>query len=265
MRFMIPVAVLLLASCSTLPDPSSSGSLDPATGNGRRLLEKSAATHGNRWDRYSKVSVSYDGTWARLATRIQPVLTDPEFRKSSNETYFPGSGRVIQEHSGPAGTKSVRRTRNVVQVRYNGEPTTDAEQLDAAALVADAYAAFLFGPSWLLAEGKGFRHIASKNLDGETCDLIAATLRPGFGRSDEDQVIAWISRESGLMRRLQFTLNGLESTRGADVDVVFSGMKKVADGSVWPTRFLERVQRPLSIKAHEWQLTRLATDGRKAL
>lgn len=63
------------------------------------------------------------------------------------------------------------------------------------------------------------------------------------------------------MRRIQFSLNGLESTRGADVDVTFSDFRKAPDGSLWRGHFLERIQRPIPAKAHEWQMTSLKLDG----
>ncbi|MEP4077977.1 hypothetical protein [Haloferula sp.] len=263
-RLLTFSALWLLCSCSTLPNPYQAGLSGGASGTGLAILKKSAESHGNRWDRFEKVEVSYSGTWAKMATRIQPVLTDSEFRKSSEESYFPRSGIVVQEHRGPGGSKSVRQTGDEVSISYNGTPSQDSEQRDASSLVVDAYTAFLFGPSWVLSEGQEFRLLASEEIEGEACDLVAATLRPGLGRAEEDQVIAWISRKSGWMRRLQFTLNGLESTKGADVDVVFSEMRKADDGSVWPTQFLERVQRPLAIKAHEWRMNRLILDGKKA-
>jgi len=101
-------------------------------------------------------------------------------------------------------------------------------------------------------------------LDGERCHLIAGRLSPGFGNSAEDHFIAWIGRDSSLMRRFQFTLNGLDSTRGADVDVTFSDFRKAADGSVWPGNFVEYIQRPLLAKAHQWRMTSLRLDGTRA-
>ncbi len=99
---------------------------------------------------------------------------------------------------------------------------------------------------------------------GTACHLVSGKMKPGLGRSPEDKFIAWIAKDTGYLKRFQFTLNGLESTKGADVDVIFSEMKTLADGSVWPTHFLELIQRPLKIKAHEWDTTSLSLNGRKA-
>lgn len=224
-------------------------------------MERSAAANGDAWKRNREIQVGYDGEWAPLAVRLQPALTDSGFRKSSVETYKPVTGSVRQVHTGPKGTKTVERRRPEIRVAFNGAASTEREAMDSAALVADAYTAFLFGSSWLSRKGADFRLLGERELGGETCHLIAGRLSPGFGVSGEDHFIAWIGRESLLMQRFQFTLNGLDSTRGADVDVTFSDFRKASDGSVWPGHFLERVQRPVPIKAHEWRMTSLRLDG----
>ena len=208
--------------------------------------------------------MEYTGEWSAIAKRLQPVLTDPDFRVSSVETYQPATGKVRQVHTGPLGTKTVDRRRPEIRVSFNGTASSEPEVLDSAALVADAYTAFLFGPSWLSRKGTDFNLIGERTLDGERCHLIAGRLSPGFGNSREDHFIAWIGRGSSLMRRLQFTLNGLDSTRGADVDVTFSEFRKAADGSVWPQNFVEYIQRPLQAKAHQWRMKSLKLDGAHA-
>jgi hypothetical protein len=260
-RFFVPAATAaLLASCSSLPVPGAATDIAPSQ-EARSIMERSAAATGDAWKRYRVVEVGYDGEWAPLAVRLQPALTDSGFRKSSVETYKPATGGVRQIHTGPKGTKTVERRRPDIRVGFNGEASSDLEVLDSAALVADAYTAFLFGPSWLSRKGADFRLLGERELDGETCQLIAGRLSPGFGTSGEDHFIAWIGRESSLMRRIQFSLNGLESTRGADVDVTFSDFRKAPDGSLWPGHFLERIQRPIPAKAHEWRMTSLKLDG----
>lgn len=263
-RHLIPIAAaVLLASCSSLPVPGPDTAGAP-TEEARRILNQSAAAHGDPWRKYRLVEVGYTGEWSPIAERLQPVLTDSGFRKSSVETYQPAAGKVRQVHSGPSGTKTVDRLRPGIKVAFNGTSSTDREVLDSAALVADAYTAFLFGPSWLSRNGKDFKLIGGRMLDGERCELVAGRLSPGFGSSSEDHFIVWISRETSLMRRFQFTLNGLDATRGADVDVTFSDFKKTADGSVWPENFVEYIQRPLLAKAHEWRMTSLRLDGVRA-
>lgn len=147
-------------------------------------------------------------------------------------------------------------------VSYNGEQIGDEPRRDASALVADAYTAFLFGSSWLMAHGEDLAVLSPAELEGVPCVRVQGRLKPGFGFSEEDRFIAWIDAESKLLRRLQFTIEGLESTRGADVDVTFSEFWTAKDGSVWPGRFIEWVQRPVLVKAHDWRMTALEVDGR---
>jgi hypothetical protein len=264
MRALIALlAVSLFSSCSTLPRPGAEAG-PAAPGDALGVLRQSARSQGDPWKKYRQVDTAYTGEWSAIATRLQPVLTDPEFRQDSVETYRPRRAEVRQLHRGPGGIKEVRREGRAISVSYQGSPSSDPEVLSSAALVADAYTAFLFGSSWLAEKGRELRLLPSRELDGEPCQLVAGRLAPGFGMADEDHFIAWIGKESRLLRRFQFSLNGLDSTRGADVDVVFSEHWKAPDGSVWPGRFLERIQRPVRAKAHEWTMTALTLDGRQA-
>jgi hypothetical protein len=265
MKHFFPLLLsFAVISCTTLPNPSKiSGS--PTNPQAAAVLKKSALAHGDPWKRLGTVELSFDGEWSPLACKIQPVITDPEFRKSSVETYRPGLKQLTQLHRGPGGSKMVKRTGNSIIISYNGAPTKDAEQLDAAALVADAYTIFVFGSSWLSENAENLQLLPSRKLDGESCDLVSGTLKPGLGRSGEDQFIAWISKDTGFLKRFQFTLNGLESTRGADVEVTFFDFKSMPGGTTWPTHFIERIKRPLNIKAHEWRMTSLSLDGRRVL
>ncbi len=260
-RYSLPIgAAALLASCSSLPVPGPA-TVGTPTEDARKIMKLSAARHGDGWKKYREVEVAYTGEWSPLAKRLQPGLTDPGFRKASVETYHPATGKVRQVHNGPMGTKTVDRHKPEIRVSFNNAISSNREVLDSAALVADAYTAFLFGPSWLVRKGTDFKLIGERTLDDERCHLIAGRLSPGFGNSGEDHFIAWIGHDSSLMKRFQFTLNGLDSTRGADVDVTFSDFRKVAGGSVWPRHFVESIHRPFPAKAHTWQMTSLRLDG----
>ncbi len=260
--YFLALGLSLLVSCSSLPVPS--GSADTGTGaDALAVLKRSAAKSAHPWQRYRQVKVSYSGEWSNLATRLQPILTDPGFRKGSVETYQPRSGRVRQFHTGPQGTKEVTRQGSKTVVVVNGKVSNDGQVTAAAALVADAYTAFLFGPSWLVGRGSDLSLLAQKSLGGERCTLVAGKLSPGIGSSAADYFIAWIGDESGLMRRFQFSLNALDSTRGADVEVTFSDHWKAADGSIWPGHFIETIERPILTKAHDWRLTGLRLGERK--
>jgi len=252
-----------LISCSTLPVPGETRAVSSSK-EADELLRESASRHGRPWQRCRSVEVGYDGEWSFVATRLQPVITDPGFRKSSREIYQPQKKRVRQVHQGKLGTKEVVRQGSSVAVKFNGVASNDPEVKDAAALVADAYTVFLFGSSWLLENGRELHVLEAGNLDGEICHLVAGRLRPGLGHTGDDHFIAWIGKESGLMKRVQLSLNGMDSTRGADVDVVFSDFRKTADGLVLPRHFVEYIQRPVKAKAHEWRMlsvkTEMATD-----
>jgi hypothetical protein len=263
MKWLPPLLSLVcLASCSSLMVPGEA----PAVGTAheaRALLESSARATGDAWASYRKVTVAYDGEWGGLVKRLQPDLVDAGFRKSSVETYDTRRETVTQKHRGPDGEKTVERTRQDAAVAYNGVRIGPESRRDASALVADAYTAFLFGPSWLLRKGESLEVIGVETIGGETCDGVQGRLRPGFGFAEEDRFIAWIGRDSRRMLRLQFTIDGLASTRGADVDVTFSEFWTAGDGSVWPGRFVEWVRRPVLVKAHDWRMEGLEVDGRK--
>jgi hypothetical protein len=73
--------------------------------------------------------------------------------------------------------------------------------------------------------------------------------------SEADGVIAWIGNQTKRLHRVQLTLNGLESTAGADVDVTFGNFRPGPEETEWPHHFVERIRRPINAKAHEWKLT----------
>lgn len=259
---LLAIVAATFTACTSLPDPRSpvQGSAEHAV----RLLEQSAARAGKPWRRLERVEVAFEGEWTRIVQKLQPELVNAEFRKSSREVYQPRLKRVEQIHTGPRGIKTVRRTPTSIEVSFTEYRVATETEKDAAALVADAYTMFVFGADYLLARGQDWRFwpcMQRREIDGDPCDLIFGTLKPGVGRSDEDQVIAWISQRDKRLRRVQFTLNGLASTVGADVDVTFDDFQPGPNGTDWPRHFLETVRRPLTVKAHEWRMTSL-TAGR---
>lgn len=262
--FAMFLVLLIFPSCSSLEVPGK-GRPEAGSRQAKMVLKRSTDATGNLWQRYQEVEVSYEGEWTGVVKRLQPDLVDGEFRKSSREIYEPRSRVVKQWHLGPGGKKSVIRTPGKVEVSYEamGEKEVTEEVQNAAALVADAYTAFLFGASFLLEKGQSLELLKEEELDGEICDLVQGRLSPGFGFSEEDRFIAWIGRESGWMRRLQFTIEGLASTQGADVEVSFFDHWQAQDGSTWPGHFVEWVERPVHVKAHEWRMTALKGDGKR--
>jgi hypothetical protein len=218
------------------------------------LVRESAHAHGFEHGRVpERVTAQLDGNWYSLVTKVQPELTDSRFRKSSVETYDVRRGRVVQRHTGPGGVKDVVRTRDGVTVRYNGVVSTNETARAAAALVADAYTMFLFGPVFFLERsGVVFEKEPERvTIDGNVCLQVRARLRPGFGFSPEDHALLSFDKQSRRLKRVLFTINGLASTQGAEVDVTFGGFNS-RGGYIWPTEFFERVRSPLRIPAHRW-------------
>jgi hypothetical protein len=58
------------------------------------------------------------------------------------------------------------------------------------------------------------------------------------------------------MRRARFSVEGLDSTRGAIAEVDTFGHIALF-GVHWPTRFQERLLRPLPLPVHDWRMTGL--------
>jgi hypothetical protein len=65
--------------------------------------------------------------------------------------------------------------------------------------------------------------------------------------------VLFIDRATKQLRRVRMTLNGVESTRGAEVDVTFRNFRTV-EGVLWATDFDERIRVPFDLHAHHWTL-----------
>ncbi len=267
-----PVLPAALQGCAALlPETSNPGTAPEA----QALLARSAAAHGlDALSRFNDLSVSYAGEWPALVGRLQPALVDSGFRGGSEERLLlRGQRLVAQAHAGPRGRKQVvRRTahgaQGDVRVWFNGEEARDGERRAAAALVADGYALFLLGPMLLAGRWAAERSPAVELagaerivLDGRghDCDVLRVRIAPGLGFSEAERLALFIDRGERLMRRVRFTLDGLDSTRGAIAEVDAFG-HVTAHGVRWPTRFHERLLRPLPLPVHDWRLTGLDVD-----
>ena len=226
------------------------------------LLEASIAAHGGYlWDDLAAIRVSYTGNWGRAIRFIQPEIVDYDYRKSSVEELDLENDVLVQRHTGPEGEKLVRRGTDSIDVEYDGEASTDEDTLLAAALVADAYALFLTGPSWIKRRGAELRAIEPAEEDGRTYERLIARVEPGIGQSPGDDVVLWIDGETKELFRIHFTLEGFPGTRGAHVDVTYSEPRDF-DGYRFPTHFVERVRGPIRAFAHEWDLLELELTPR---
>ena len=231
----------------------------------RALLAESAAAHGlAAFAALDDLNVSYLGAWRPVVGSLQPALVNAEFRGGSQERLLLRQNWVAQAHTGPAGQKQVLRQTDAVRVWFNGAESQDNDARHAAALVADDYGLFLLGPM-LLAGNTAGRTLVMETAAPETleqdgqeypCDVLRVRLVPGLGLSARDEIALSIDRAEKLMRRVRFSLDGLDSTQGAvaEVDTQNHVMRH---GVRWPTRFHERLLRPLPLPVHDWQLTGL--------
>ncbi len=268
-RLLLPgLALPALTGCSTpFPPPS-----EPDAANAAAILDASAAAHGAAsLPGLDDIRVSYAGTWRTLVTRLQPVLVDAGFRGASDEVLSLRDRRISQTHTGPQGQKQVvrqmaRHAPGTARVWFNGAETTDPQTQAAAALVADGYALFLLGPMLLAGAWSTDRALTIARqpperieVDGRLhdCDVLQVGMAPGLGLSGSDRLALWIDRDDRLMRRVRFTLDGLDGTRGAVAEVDCWAHLDHA-GIRWPTRFHERLLRPLPLAVHDWRMTALA-------
>lgn len=261
-------AAVTLPGCSTMLPMVET---PPDTGrDATALFAETCEAHGLAALRaLSDFSIAYDGEWRWLIDRIQPILVDKGYRKTSDERWLLREGVVAQRHSGPQGVKQVVRElpRGVwggraerfgsARAWYDGTETRDATVLAASALVVDAYGLFLLGPLWLAGRDLPMRRAGTATVDGRACELLEVWQRPGIGFTAMDRLSLAIDRRDRTMRRVTFTLESLDSTRGAVVETdTFDHVRR--DGVLWPTRFYERLRRPFpNFPAHDWWVTGL--------
>jgi hypothetical protein len=274
----VAVSLPLLGGCST-PLPLTTAA--PATASGtpspgaQRLLD-SARAHG--WDAYralADINIGYDGQWRPAIDRIQPEVVDIGFRGASQERLLPALGVNAQMYAGPRGNKHVlwqrghgtgtnAATLGDIAVHFNGQASAAPGPLTAAAVVAECYALFLLGPLWVL-DRLGGRQSAvpltaqlsgTQRVDNRLCDVVQVWLSPGLGQAPLDRVALYIDRDDHTTRRMAFTLEGYNGTRGAVAETdTFEHQRRF--GVLWPMRSFERVVHPLHIAVHDWFITGL--------
>lgn len=242
-----------LTGCVGMPGPDANPSAEA-----RRILLDCAQAHGAAaWQNIRDIAVSYDGVWYDLIQRVQPVLVDARYRQSSQERLLLQEPVMHQQHRGRGGTKAVLRQGLETAVSYDGVRATDAEVLASAGLVADAYRVFITSPFCFLPHADRVRLGPTELLGGVEHDVLLVSRSPGLGWNGEDRFALYVNRRNRLLGRVRFTLEALASTRGAVVEVDFSGHRTM-HGVVWPTRFFERVRTPLPLlSAHRWWVTGL--------
>lgn len=271
----IPRRALLASTLAGCTGPLPASLPEISTPDGRALLDRAAEAHGRAaFGALRDVAVSYDGTWAPLIEHLQPVLVDKGHRGTSEERLLLRDGLVAQAHRGPTGGKTVLRrwapgSPGEIRVLFDGEEARDEDRRAAAALVADGYALFLLGPLLLAGPWAATRAVAVERGGGEdivvgghshVCDLLHVRVAPGLGFAASDRIALYLDRDEGLMRRVRFSLDGMASTRGAVAEVDAWDHVAVGGGTRFPTRFHERLLRPLQMPVHDWRVTGLDLD-----
>lgn len=259
-RLMLLGMIVALAACSSFPEPRSGTSFSDGL-SAEQLFNQCLAAHGGDIRAYpGDINIATDGRWYSLIQRIQPVVSDADFRVISEERFRPRDGIYAVRHSGPAGSKQVLRTPEGLSVHYNGVAVeaTDERQR-ATAMTNDAFQLFHFGPSFVKHRATSMARLPDTREDGREYRRVLATLSPGFGASETDQVVLWIDAESSRLFRVHMTLEGFETTRGAHVDTTFLSYQQ-AGPFLLPSKFSERVRGPLKIMAHEWHVTGIDLD-----
>lgn len=261
---IILAASLLSACASRFPSPELDVALDSQI-SAAQIFQRTFNVHGGASiEQLNDVNLSISGEWKTLIRRIQPLVTDYKYRIDSQERLFMNNGGYIALYNGPVGSKKVVRTTDSLAVYYNGEQSTDPEVLSSTALTADAFRLFLLGPLALQAWQDQFTRLTDITFQGEQHYRLHLNLKPGFGYSEQDQVVLWVNAESGRTKMIQITLEGHSTTKGAHVEVEYLGYTQKGD-YLFPSDFFERVNAPISINAHAWHLTGLDINRGLAL
>lgn len=252
-----------LGGCASAPlSPiDASERTDPAA---LAVLQECAAAHGlPAWRRVKDLNVGYSVEWRALVGRIHPELSDIRFRDTAQERLLPAEGLVAQTLIGTGGHKQVVRrlgqnqSPGDVQVWYDGRPSRDEPLRQAAAMVADASRLALLGPLVLIDRPMVMKLAGLEQVGDHACERLMVRMVPGLGFSPVEQLVLCIDRRTRLMRRVRFTHSGLPSTRGTVTEVDVSGFQNI-QGVEWPTRFHERMRKPIPLlPLRDWQLTGL--------
>ncbi|WP_019584066.1 hypothetical protein [Thioalkalivibrio sp. ALE16] len=248
------LAVLLAGCGGTFPQPGPGATFEDGL-TADALFQRTLAAHGGDLRAFDgDLNQATDGEWGRMIQRIQPLVADAGYRGVGEERFRPADDLYALHYTGPEGTKSVHRHGDVFRVYYDGERSTDPERIRASAMTTDAGELFHYGPSFVKHRATGFERLEDRREGGVPYRRVLATLEPGFGEADRDQVVMWIHPETDLLYRVHITLNGFGPTQGAHVDTTFLEYAEV-EGFTLPTRFEERVRGPLRLFVHEWWVT----------
>ena len=249
------LAVVVLTGCgTTFPQPTHDQEFaDNLTAD--ELLARSIEAHGGDMRAFEgDINLATDGEWQRLIQRIQPIVTDTGYRQAAEQRYKPAAGVYGIRYTGPEGVKTIFRRDDEITVYYDGERTDDPERIAATAMTTDAYELFQFGPSFIQDRAIDLARLPDQRESGVDYRRVFATLRPGFGLAEEDEVVAWFHPDTDLLYRVHLTLTGFEATEGAHVDTTFEAYEQVGPFTL-PSELSERVRGPIRIGVLDWWVT----------
>lgn len=251
---LLALAILVSACANKFPTPALNA-YNSKELSAEQIFARTFKVHGGQaLDSLNDVNVALSGQWKTLIKRIQPLVTDFNFRVKSEERLFPNQGGYIAFYTGPGGNKKVVRTPDSIDVYYNGIASTDPEVLSSTALTADAFLLFLVGPLALANWQDKFTRLADITYQGKTYYRLHLYRFPGFGFSESDQVVLWVDPDTNRTHMIQITLEGHSTTQGAHVEVEYLDYVQQGD-YLFPSKFFERVNAPIAIDAHAWHLT----------
>jgi len=246
--------LVLTTACASFPEAEPGIVFDDGLSAADWTQRLLSAHGGDLSDDPRDFNLAMTGHWYSLIQRIQPLVSDAEYRVSAEERYRPADQLYVVRHRGPAGIKTIWRQSDEIRVWYDGREVQDEDVLAASAMTTDAFELFHFGPSFLVRRAAQQIRLKNAKEDGRRYPRLLFTIEPGFGRAESDQVVAWINPDTHRLHRVHLTLNGFETTQGAHVDTTFFDYVEQA-GYWFPTRFEERVRGPIRIDAHDWQIT----------
>ena len=258
LRAVFVCSILLLVGCAQTSPQFEARINDVSDGvSAQQIFENTFQRHGGEHlAELTDVNVAVDGEWYYLITKIQPDVTDEDYRQQSEERILLAPKFYAALYNGEAGSKQVLRSDQSTAVAYNGRQTTAPLKEGAAALTADAFYMFVLGPLALSEQVSNWKRLADGDWKGKSYYRINGELKPGIGQSDSDFITLWVDKQTDLTFRLHITLEGFDSTRGAHVDTSFLNYSKIGHFTL-PTHFFERVLGPIKLNAHEWWYTGL--------
>jgi hypothetical protein len=247
--------VIISGCASQFPNPQNAKFQSASDVDGQKLFLKTFKVHGgDAINELNDVNVGITGQWKKLITKIQPLVTDFKYRVDSQERILVKEFTYASLYTGPSGNKKVVRTPFSVIVFYNKMPSLDSQVLSSTALTADAFFTFLLGPLALHKWKDSFTRIDDKFESGNNYHRIHLLREPGFGLSKADELVLWIDAVTFRTTKIQITIEGHSTTKGAHVQVDYLDYIQVGK-YLFPSDFYEKVNAPIAIGAHAWHLT----------